>query len=81
MTQAMTVQPGDIIQNGSGYFYRVTTDGTFADLSDPDRKFVHDSPVVVAAVADPVVLIRDGAATGNGSALAVRMASLLSRIR
>jgi hypothetical protein len=64
---------GDIAQDRWGGFFRDNGDGSYDALSEGDRA------LKVNTVDRPVVLVRDGAATGDGDPLAARVAVALAR--
>lgn len=74
-------QAGDVVQDqASGWFYRCNGDGSYDSLSDVGGHRPATAVKVGAdAIARPVRLVRDGAATGDGDPLAVRMALVMAR--
>lgn len=76
---------GDIVQNKAGWFFRDNGDGTFDSLSqttstyDPANRTNTLASPTVTVVDQPVVLVRNGAVTGEGDRLAVRVAVVMAR--
>jgi hypothetical protein len=65
---------GDIVQSlRNGWFYRDNGNGIADDLSGPAAR------VDMATIANPVVLVREGVATGHGDPLASRVAVIMAR--
>lgn len=66
---------GDILQDQSGWFFRDNGDGTYDSLSADGTPRVDASAMRGATT----VLVRSGAATGEGDRLAARVAVTLAR--
>lgn len=72
---------GDIIQDqNGGWFYRDNGNGTLDNLSDVGGSNPSTARKADAtAIRMPVVLVRDGKATGHGDTLATRVAVVMAR--
>jgi hypothetical protein len=66
---------GDIVQDQIGWFFRDNGDGTMDDLSGNAKV---QKVTAEAAKGQPVVLVRNGKATGSGDVLASRVAVKLA---